>query len=634
MSMRVRQILCLTPTLRPSEEPPVSPPFARPRELAVTVETSRPAALPSHAIEVDVGVALPVAFGGLRKVLRACEAAAPQVVHTLSRAHPSEWNRLFPGAIDGVPDLGDLALTPSERRLHRESEQMFWVLNVAAKAIVETMRVSGRPLVLHGAGECDLVSLRAVMRAAEWSRLEGLEGTLLFTGWNVRRPHGAECFESRRQAYLDALCDRMRAPRVPTPGPVSSRALEAPVDLEGRYLQVAVDAAQAPETRVAAAILAIRSCFFTTNYEGAMLAAEQGLAVLEANADVALASRVVQAWETLDTGFATPAIEIDRASLGDVEELKALFARSMGVVHVYTGAHDAAMEAFGRGLACRIPPELVARLHMFRALTLTKRFGQLPNARTEVAAGLAALERSTSPDRALQEGWLRNVCALTWFQERKLDKALVEEKQAMRCVGDLHDASATHLKINLISNASYLQETARQFGDAISTWRRFEKISESWGVNFAKHHRYRLAGLELAAGERDAAVAHFTEAFTNADALGDSFHRQVIAAELGRLFLDEQQPAVAVDWFARAEEHARAIGDPLKTAESLAGQAVAAGRTDWSEAVRCAGVSTTWPKQTESLKAALAQGDTKAVHEVLPRARTKLNRPFDPVNLY
>ena len=604
------------------------------RALAVSVAGDVPSVLPSRALEVDAGVALPVAFGGLRKVLRACEDAAPEVVRALARAHPSEWNRLFPGAIDGVPDLSDLALTPSERRLHRESEQMFWVLNVAAKAIVETLRACGRPLVLHGAGECDRVSLRAVMRAAEWSRLEGLDGTLLLTGWNVRRPHGAVGFEARRRAYLDALCDRMRAPRASGPGPVSSRAVEPAVDLEGRYLQLAVDGTQAREVRVAAAILAIRGCFFTTNYEGALLAAEQGLALLEAGPDATLPARVAKAWDTLDTGFTTPAIEIDQGSLGDVEQLRALFFRCMGVVHVFTGSHDAAMEAFARGLECRVPPELVARLHMFRALTLTKRFGQLPNARAEVEAGVAALARCTSPDRALQEGWLRNVCALTWFQERKLDKALVEEKLAMRCVGDLHDASATHLKINLISNASYLQETARQYGDSIATWRRFEGISAKWGANFAKHHRYRLAGLELAAGQRDAAVAHFTEAYANADELGDSFHRQVIAAELGRLFLDEQQHATAVEWFARAEEHARAVGDPLKTAESLAGLTLAGGRTDWTEALRCVQASTTWPKETEALRGALERGDAQAVQAALPRARTKLNRPFDPVNLY
>ncbi|MBU8896490.1 hypothetical protein DRW03_24340 [Corallococcus sp. H22C18031201] len=604
------------------------------RALAVSVAGGSPSSLPSRAIEVDAGMALPVAFGGLRKILRACEDAAPEPVRALARARPAEWNRLFPGAIDGAPDLGDLALSPSERRLHRESEQVFWILTVAAQAIVAALRASGRPLVIHGAGECDLVSLRAVMRAAEWGRLEGLEGTVVLTDWNVRRPYGAECFEPRRRAYLGALCERMRTASPQGLGVVSSRQLEPAVDLEGRYLQLVVDASLSREERVAAAILAIRACFFTSNYEGATLAAEQGLALLGTGADGASPQGVAAAWERLDTGFATPAIEIDRGSLGDGDELRALLERSLGVVHVYTGAHDEAMAAFGRGLECRLPPEMVARLRMFRALTLTKRFGQLPNAREEVEAGLAALAGCTSADRALQEGWLRNVCALTWFSERRLDKALVEEKLAMRCVGDLHDASATHLKINLISNASYLQETARQLPESIATWRRFEKISENWGVNFAKHHRYRLAGLELAAGQRDAAVTHFIEAYAGAEQLQDAFHRQVIAAELGRLFLDEGRAAEAVDWFAKAEEQARAIGEPLKTAESVAGLAVAGGRSDWSEAVRCARASSTWPKQTQALLDALASGDAQAVQAVLPRARTKLNRPFDSVTLY
>ncbi|MFP2931143.1 hypothetical protein ACLESO_39305, partial [Pyxidicoccus sp. 3LG] len=63
-------------------------------------------------------------------------------------------------------------------------------------------------------------------------------------------------------------------------------------------------------------------------------------------------------------------------------------------------------------------------------------------------------------------------------------------------------------------------------------------------------------------------------------------------------------------------------------------QALAAGRTDWTEALRCVQASTTWPKETEALLTALTRGDTQAIHAALPRARTKLNRPFDPVNLY
>ena len=373
--------------------------------IAVLVDGGSPGVLPGRAIEVDAGVALPVAFGGLRKILRACEDAAPEAVRPLAQQRPAEWNRLFPGSIQGAPDLTDLALTPSERRLHRESEQIFWVLNLAARAIVETLRVSGRPLVIHGAGECDLVSLRAVMRAAEWGRLEQLEGRILLTGWNVRRPHYGALFEGRRRDFLLSLCERMRtASPGGGVGPVSGRALEPAVDLEGRYLGALVDEEAPLEHRIAAAVLAIRSCFFTTNYEGAMLAAERGLALLDAAGSGLSPARVAEGWDALDTGFSTPAIEIDKSSLGDAEELRVLFERGIGVVHVFTGQHDEALEAFGRALECRAPPERLAHMRMFRALTRTKRLAQLPDARAEVEAGIALMEGLDTPLRKLHEG--------------------------------------------------------------------------------------------------------------------------------------------------------------------------------------------------------------------------------------
>ncbi|HEX8440716.1 hypothetical protein [Archangium sp.] len=601
--------------------------------LAVSVDGKVPSTLPANAIEVDAGVALPVAYGGLRKILLACEDAAPDTVRALAKSRPAEWNRLFPGSLKGAPDLADLALTPSERRLHRESEQSFWVINLAARAIVEALRASGRPLVVHGAGECDLVSLRTLMRAAEWGRLEQLESQILLTGWHVRRPHYAALFESRRRAYLDTLCDRMRAPRPGSEvGPTSSRPLEPAVDLEGQYLQAVIDEERPLEHRIAASILAIRGCFFTTNYEGAQLAAERGLALIDAAGSDFSSARVAEGWDSLDTGFTTPAIEIDRDSLGDAEELRALLERSIGVVHVFTGLHDEALEAFARGLERNISPERRAQLHMYRALTLIKRLGNLPNARAEIEAGFAAMEGRQSDARSLHEGWLRNVYALTYFQDKKLEQAMVEEKKAMRCVGDLHDASATHLKINLISNASVLQETAKMYADAITTWRRFEKLSEKWGENFSKHHRYRLAGLQLAAGERESAVENYTAAYESAGRLGDPLHSQVISAELGRMYLEEQ-PATSVRWFTQAVDFSRTLGDPLRLAQSLAGLALAEGRTDFSDALRCAQASTTGMKETQELIAALSGGEPEAVRRVLPKPRSKLNRPFDLVNL-
>ena len=236
------------------------------------------------------------------------------------------------------------------------------------------------------------------------------------------------------------------------------------------------------------------------------------------------------------------------------------------------------------------------------------------------------MEGLDTPLRKLHEAWLRNVYALTYFLEKKLPQAQEQEKLAMRCVGDLHDASATHLKINLISNASYLQETARNFPESIAIWRRFESISASWGANFAKHHRYRLAGLQMADGEREAAVASYTEAFECAGELGDPLHQQVIAADLG-LHLLGTQPATAAQWFSRAAEQARVIGDPLRAAQSLAGQALAEGSGDWTEALRCAQASTTTPAETEPLVKALSKGTPRRCARPCPARAASSTAP-------
>lgn len=579
-------------------------------------------------------MALPVAFAGLRKILHALGEVSPEAVQGTLTRNPAVWNRLFPGAVEGGPGLSDLALTPSERRLHRESEQVFWVLNTAAQAIVKAIADSGRPLVLRNAGECDLVSLRALMRAVEWSRIDGVSGELVLAEWSHRRQRAARLFERRHHAYLGALGERMRA-RVEgaalEPRPVE-RPLEPVVDDEGVYLHAVADSAGA-ERSLAAAILAIRACFFSSNYEGAMFAAGLGLELLDALGPKLDEAAVAKAWTELDsTRLVTPAIEVDRSSLGDADELRALLHRQIGVVHVFTGEHEAALEAFHRGLEMKLTPERRGQLRMFRALTLIKRLGNLDRARAEIEDGLQGMRGRNGHETQLHEGWLRNVYALTYFQEKALAPALEQERLAMKCVGSLHDPSATHLKINLISNVSVLHEAAKQFSEAISTWRRFEKISANWGQNFFKHHSYRLAGLFMLAGDHGEAVKGYSQAYESAESLGDPFHRQWIAAELGRLFSDQGNPEESRRWFERAVEGARAIGDPLRLAESLAGLSLTGGNADLSEARRLAGETTTWPDQGQRLAGALAQGP-EAFKALLPKPRTKLNRPFDLVNL-
>jgi len=600
--------------------------------LEVLVHGGRPPPSPSGALELDIGLAVPTAFGGLRRLVQGLQASA-QVpsLENLARNNPSVWNRLFPKTFPDAPDLSQLALSPSERRLHRESEQTFWMLNFGAQVVLAALKEARRPLVLRHAGQCDLVSLRALMRAAEWSRPLGLSGKCVLTEWNPsKHPMRSHLFESTREGYRASLLERMRA--VVQPGECQAITPEADpaLDVEQDVLQRVMDERLPLDERIAAAVVAIKATFFTTNYEGAMLACETGLSLLDRG--TVKPSVVQERFKALDT-FETPAIEISAGQLSTVKEIRAVLLRSVGVVRSFTGNHDEALATFAQGLEQAETPVTHATLRMYRALTLIKKMGQAAAARGELDVALEGLQTDKSAEAQLESGWLRNVRALTYFSEKQFAPALEDEKRAIAAVGSLHDLSATHLKINLISNVSVLQEASKKFEEALKTWHRFDAISGAWGEPFFKHHRYRSAGLNLAAGNTDVAKTLYVEAYENAVKLKDSYHRQVISSELGRLFWDEGRKDDALHWYGQAVQEATALGDPFRQAESLLGQAVAMGTRNYAQASELARHTTTYPKEAARLMKAAATEDAASISAVLPSPKSKLNRPFDLVNL-
>ncbi len=585
---------------------------------------------------VPFGQSAPVALRPLRALLKALEAEAPEAVRSVARRHPPAWNRLFPGTFGKAPPLDEVALSPSERRLHRESEQMFQVLNLAAAAICEGVRHTGRTLVLEEVGAADLISLRAVMRAQEWARLTGDPLPLRLEGWGTRSAHQSERYLPRRQRFHAALRERLR---INGPQEATVRGMVAPdphwgsdAEPEARFLGLALDPHQSEAVRIAAAIRAVRACFFTTNYEGAMLAVEQAQSLLERHPSLKV-NQVLDAWQGLGEETTTAAIEIERADVESMDDLRALFFRGEGVVRSFGGENELALECFGRGLALEVGPLQRGHLHMFRALTRIKRIGQLKEAREEGVAGLESVTPVQGDHARLHEAWLRNVVALTWFQEKNLEAAVGEEVQAIRCLAEQYTPSATHLRINLITNLSSIQEAAKQFDQAIATWRKFEKTISAWDDNFYKHHRYRLGALQRGAGRMDEALACYQEAYRSAAKLQDAFHQQVIASDLGHLSLAAGDTAGSRSWFEQATAHARSLGDPFHVGEGLAGQWLCGAATA-PEAQRALEADSTWPQESARLLAALAEGNREAVQKAMTPPRTKLNRPFDLVNLY
>jgi tetratricopeptide (TPR) repeat protein len=393
----------------------------------------------------------------------------------------------------------------------------------------------------------------------------------------------------------------------------------------------ALDNRADPRERLAAAAVAIRSCFFSTTYEGALLAAETARRVRDAG-NSAPDPELLGSWSA-ERGHDSAAMELDPTLLERPADCRAFYWKAIAVVYGLVGDNERALEAFGRALSEPVSAVLHAQLRMFRALVLAKRMRRLSEGTSELEQGLQAVAGIESPAALREEGWLRNVLGLVHFSQRELEPALQEEKKALRCVAGLADASSIHLKINLVSNLSVLQETAGLHQAALETWERFSRTQQVWDANFAKHHRYRTAGLWLRLGDEAQAVAGFRSVYSVAGELGDEYHRHVVASELGGFFLNANEPAEAAIWFTAAREHAHEVGDPLAVAKALAGEALACDRRPPPQAALLAAASSTYEAAGRELIELLDADDRGGLRQLLPLPKTKLNRPFDLVNL-
>ncbi|MEV4919569.1 hypothetical protein AB0K47_22495 [Streptomyces tirandamycinicus] len=582
-------------------------------------------------VPVDTGPA--ASYAGLRAALARLRAEGADFGGLISR-HGPEWAELFPADAPGEPPLAETALAPSERRLHRESEQNYRVLAVAASALCTGVEQTGRPLELTGVGGTDLASLRGFMRAHEFARTRPGVRILLADPTAVRaavlpeadyRAERALCL--RRMGVGAAPADlRPVLPARPEAGPVPGDGGTADARL---YADAFGDGTAFD--RLAAVLAGCRRGFFTGNWEAMAALAATGGTLLDGFPDSRVADLLAAAREQDQQA---EAIEFEPGILRTTDDVRAFLAKVLGVQATFRGDQDRALAHFRAMRAGeRLSPEVRAQSHLYAALTLTKRLGSVDEAVAEVEEGFTAVPHREGEGNGVrrERGWLHNLRALTHFARRELREAFGHEKRALACIEGLDDPSSIHLRVNLFSNVSVLQEKAGRHQQAARTWSRFKEAEGSANATFVKHHAYRAGGLALLCGDRDTAREDLAKSIACAAEFNDDFHEAEIRTEVGTLLLADGDRAGAAAHFERAVALTSRIGDPYRMALAQLGRARAGGADPDPSVAALARLSTTHPARGAALADAAERGGD-AADGLLPAVRTKLNRPFDLIN--
>ncbi|MFG2751761.1 tetratricopeptide repeat protein [Streptomyces xanthophaeus] len=591
-----------------------------------------------HVLDIGLSSPVPVAFDGFRAVVSALDESATKIRGRLLGATPVEAQVLMPAweSADARP-LSDLALSPSERRLHRESEQVFRVLDAAARAIADTLVEEDVELRLHDIGAFDVPSLRGLLRLVEhltWR--DGLR-RLRLSGPTARSGLAAALAERGTPSPEAALLAR-RLPGLIADETAPSGAVSrvAPVaSPEADLLRSVLDDGGSPVDRIAFAVESIRRGFFRADHEVMARCALVGLEL--ATPGLPLDGTVIEE-ALVRTGTGSPladAVEFEVGLLRGPADARAFFRKVLGMVHSFRGDNPQALEAFSRIVEDDAHSvELRAQAALYAALTKVKMLRDPAAGIQQAEEGMELLRRhTTGSSQERREGaWLHNVRALCFFSQGKLREALADEKEALARVADGSDSSSVHLKINLISNISVLQERAGRLDGALATWQKYTSVGSAWGPMFTKHHAYRHGGLALAAGRPEEGLTALETAHEAGVSLSDTFHRAVIATELGGL-LRESAPERAAHWYTAAARASEELADPYGHALALAGRSLAEGRTPPAALAETAASSVTRPAAGADLAAAITAGDRERLGSLLPKPRTKLNRPFDHVNL-
>jgi tetratricopeptide (TPR) repeat protein len=548
--------------------------------------------------------------------------------------------------------LEDIALSPSRRRLHKESEQMFRVTQMIVTLLLKYIEFLDHDVILYfnELEKMDEHTIRCFARLAKCSRdyhviltasvSSAMKDDSRFDMKSDTEVNQFVHLADNRNLLMRNLHDRL-APRV---FEIESLHSEDPsIHLEDTKLTLNQNADKEKT-------FSVEGILFTAEIQKSQKLAE----ILISNASTDLDSQVIDA---LETAVFTQNYE-HALSLADhiLTHQDKLNNETILEVWIHIAMCYAFMQDFEKSLELyKHAHQFVedhlqyAELNLYISLLYIKRLNQPLLGRELLNDSIQSLEKLEGAKVEVERTWLHNLKALSYVEMKELDQAYIHCRKGLEYIkrGDRSE-NAIHIKINLISNITVLQEYTNKIELALKNWMKFDKFVESSSTVFAKHYLYRKAGLYYKLGELDQATHCLQQSFQIANQLNDSFHKDVIGRALGAIYFEQEQIDEATKWY---KESLKAKKSLLQEEEiprvSLALSICLEKLGEFEQANQVLHESLRWQPSGSSADQVImalrkwndreGEGEDSwgnLVDWAIQKPETKLNRPFDLTNLY
>lgn len=534
-----------------------------------------------------------------------------------------------------APELDVIAVAPSRRRLHKESEQMFRVTQMVVTLLLKYASRQERGVVFHfeHLERMDEHTLVCIARLAQCIFNLPIAITASVNDTSVLDERvasvaGTECKKFFEVANIRAdLLNRIAEKTGAVLCTLKGGASQAPVK-QAKPAGETVAAANAEHEKTLAFRHALQHGD-VQDIEKAVLELLE-VSVFTKNHDHSLCT-IAQVWPMLPR-FATK---------NRVEVIHLL-----GILYAYMRDFPTAIEVFKYAGQFVQEPVQAAENKFFLALLYTKRLNDSITGRDYIAQALKCIADVQGELADIERTWLYNLCALTYVNEKNRSAAYECCLKALEYIKHGHRSSdAIHIKINLISNITVLHEYGNELNKAINKWMFFEKFIEASGPVFAKHYYYRKGGLQYKNRQVAEAIKSLTTSYQLAADLHSSFYKDVIARGLAGIYFLEGEYEQAANWYQLAIDAKKELLQEDNLPKVALGRALSLyklGRAgEAKQVLREALLLQPKGEAAEKAEDALSRWndltseDLEAlIQYAIEKPDTKLNRPFDLTNLY